>query len=105
MFSKSLKPLSIFWSFRGISPKPNNSFSFLPVVACPYIATPRNGTKNYQTEQENNLVGAHIIFECDEGTTLTGPEERICQENGEWTGEGDNDCVGELQWFLSCIIH
>ncbi|XP_072048399.1 sushi domain-containing protein 2-like [Amphiura filiformis] len=64
-----------------------------PIIVCPYIATPRNGTKNYQTEQENTLVGAHIIFECAEGFTLTGPEERLCQENGEWTGEGDNDCV------------
>ncbi|XP_072021726.1 sushi domain-containing protein 2-like [Amphiura filiformis] len=64
-----------------------------PVTVCPYIATPRNGTKNYQTDQENTLVGAHIIFECAEGFTLTGSPERICHENGEWTGEGDNDCV------------
>ena len=49
----------------------------------------------YQTDQENNLEGAHIVFACDEGLTLTGPEERICQENGQWTGEGDNDCIGK----------
>ena len=49
----------------------------------------------YQTEQENNLEGAHIVFACDEGLTLTGPEDRICQENGQWTGEGDNDCIGK----------
>ena len=76
--------------------------TYLAVTSCPFIPTPRNGTKTYQTEQENTLVGAHIVFGCEEGLTLTGPEERICQENGDWTGEGDNDCVGKLSRY--CML-
>ena len=28
-----------------------------------------------------------VVYKCDEGYSLIGPSTRICQSNGEWSGE------------------
>ena len=66
------------------------------VAACPYLATPTNGTKSYKDKkQQNNLEGAVVQFTCNEGLEVSGPAERTCQESGKWTGSGETECLGE----------
>ncbi|CAF99249.1 unnamed protein product, partial [Tetraodon nigroviridis] len=53
------------------------------VVACGYIAAPTNGKK----VGSSYLQGAKLQFSCNDGYALRGSQERVCQENGQWSGE------------------
>lgn len=57
------------------------------VISCGRLPPPANGNKQGTTY----LQGAKVLFSCDEGYTLKGSEERICQGNGQWSGE-DTSC-------------
>ncbi|KAF7661677.1 hypothetical protein LDENG_00254980 [Lucifuga dentata] len=59
-----------------------------PVISCGWLSPPSNGTK----EGTTYLKGAKVRLSCDEGFTLEGPEVRMCQENGQWSGE-DTNCI------------
>ncbi|XP_038589592.1 sushi domain-containing protein 2-like isoform X1 [Micropterus salmoides] len=59
-----------------------------PVVSCGWLSPPNNGKK----EGTTYLQGAKVLFSCDEGYTLKGSAERVCQQNGQWSGE-DTNCV------------
>lgn len=54
-----------------------------PVVSCGWLPPPVNGKKEGTTYTE----GSTVRFSCIEGKTLKGSEERVCQANGEWSGE------------------
>ncbi|KAM3874287.1 sushi domain-containing protein 2-like [Diretmus argenteus] len=54
-----------------------------PVVSCGWLSPPINGKK----EGTRYLQGAMVRLFCDDGYTLEGSEEHICQEDGLWSGE------------------
>ncbi|KAM9338426.1 sushi domain-containing protein 2-like [Symphorus nematophorus] len=58
------------------------------VVSCGWIAPPMYGMKIGTTY----LKGATVKFSCNDGYTLKGSAERVCQDNGRWSGE-DTSCV------------
>ncbi|KAK9532590.1 hypothetical protein VZT92_009967 [Zoarces viviparus] len=58
------------------------------VISCGRLSPPNNGKK----EGTTYLQGAKVQLSCDDGYTLTGSAERICQEDGRWSGE-DTNCV------------
>ncbi|KAF7217070.1 sushi domain-containing protein 2 isoform X1 [Nothobranchius furzeri] len=58
-----------------------------PVLSCGWIPPPNNGKKLGTTY----LKGAKVQFSCDEGYTLRGSAVRLCQKNGQWSGE-DTSC-------------
>ncbi|XP_072228345.1 sushi domain-containing protein 2-like [Leuresthes tenuis] len=58
-----------------------------PVITCGWLPPPTNGKK----EGTTYLQGATVRFSCDEDFTLKGSAERICQNNGRWSGE-DTSC-------------
>lgn len=53
------------------------------VVACGYISAPTNGKKVGSLY----LQGAKLQFFCNDGYLLQGSQARVCQENGQWSGE------------------
>uniref|UniRef100_A0ABM5GM24 Sushi domain-containing protein 2 isoform X2 n=1 Tax=Pogona vitticeps TaxID=103695 RepID=A0ABM5GM24_9SAUR len=57
--------------------------SLQPVVSCGWLAPPSNGKK----EGTNYLVGSVVRFHCNHGYSLAGASERMCQDNGAWSGE------------------
>ncbi|XP_061590171.1 sushi domain-containing protein 2-like [Cololabis saira] len=59
-----------------------------PVMSCGWLPPPNNGKKQGTTY----LQGAIVAFSCDEGYTLEGSAQRVCQRNGQWSGE-DTSCV------------
>eukprot|EP00066_Takifugu_rubripes_P013973 XP_011603239.1 PREDICTED: sushi domain-containing protein 2 [Takifugu rubripes] len=60
-----------------------------PVAACGYVAAPANGEKL----GVSYVQGAKLTFSCNDGYTLQGSQDRVCQENGQWSGEMAQ-CVG-----------
>ncbi|XP_029300731.1 LOW QUALITY PROTEIN: sushi domain-containing protein 2-like [Cottoperca gobio] len=59
-----------------------------PVISCGWLSPPSNGTKDGTTY----LQGFKVQLSCDDGYTLKGSAVRVCQENGQWSGE-DTNCV------------
>ncbi|XP_037387654.1 sushi domain-containing protein 2 isoform X2 [Pygocentrus nattereri] len=60
------------------------------VVSCGWLQPPRRGHK----EGTLYLQGAKISFSCDHGYCLHGSQERVCQEDGQWSGN-DTHCVSD----------
>ncbi|XP_031133889.1 sushi domain-containing protein 2-like isoform X2 [Sander lucioperca] len=58
------------------------------VISCGWLSPPKNGKKKGTTY----VQGAKVQLSCDDGYTLKGSAERICQENGQWSGD-DSNCV------------
>ncbi|XP_038073405.1 sushi domain-containing protein 2-like [Patiria miniata] len=52
-------------------------------VTCDGLMEPANG----QVEVSSNNVGGVARFTCDDGYTLRGNSELVCQENGTWSWE------------------
>ncbi|XP_017307425.1 sushi domain-containing protein 2 isoform X2 [Ictalurus punctatus] len=61
-----------------------------PVVSCGWIQPPKHGQK----EGTLYLEGANVRFSCNHGYRLYGSQERVCQEDGRWSGE-DTHCVSD----------
>lgn len=59
-----------------------------PVVSCGWLSPPTNGKK----EGTTYLQGATVRFSCDDSYTLKGSMERVCQPNGQWSGQ-DTVCA------------
>lgn len=53
------------------------------MVSCGWLSPPAKGKK----EGTSYLQGSTVRFSCDDDYTLKGSEERVCQENGQWSGE------------------
>ncbi|XP_008324072.1 sushi domain-containing protein 2 [Cynoglossus semilaevis] len=69
-----------------------NHFSLVddlkPVISCGWLSPPENGKKVGTTY----LQGAKVQLSCSDGFTLEGSSERVCQEDGRWSGE-ETSCV------------
>ncbi|KAG7224012.1 hypothetical protein INR49_015269, partial [Caranx melampygus] len=59
-----------------------------PVISCGWLSPPSNGKK----EGTTYLQGAKVQLSCDDGYTLKGSAERVCQASGLWSGE-ETSCV------------
>uniref|UniRef100_A0A8C6THY5 Sushi domain containing 2 n=1 Tax=Neogobius melanostomus TaxID=47308 RepID=A0A8C6THY5_9GOBI len=53
------------------------------VVSCGYLAPPSNGMKNGTAY----LQGSRVVFSCEEDYSLKGSSERVCQPDGQWSGQ------------------
>ncbi|XP_071503248.1 sushi domain-containing protein 2-like [Diadema antillarum] len=72
------------------------------IITCQYIPTPMNGSKTFLREKNHN-VGSEIEFKCDEDFIPIGPEYRVCQETGQWSGGAQEDeIVNECLESLVC---
>ena len=52
-------------------------------IRCSNLTNPGNGRVNTTTNQ----VGGTAVYTCDPGLVLLGLDERICQADGQWTGD------------------
>ena len=65
--------------------------NFIPsVVDCGGLSSPQNG----QVILTNTTFGSIATYLCDEGFNLIGDMQRMCQSNGEWSG---NEPICESQ--------
>lgn len=55
----------------------------MPVVDCGSLAVVANGNHNFT----GTKFGYTASYECMDGYKLVGVAERVCQENGTWSGE------------------
>uniref|UniRef100_A0A7N8WP74 Sushi domain-containing protein 2-like n=1 Tax=Mastacembelus armatus TaxID=205130 RepID=A0A7N8WP74_9TELE len=70
-----------------------------PVVSCGWLSPPANGKK----EGTTYLQGAKVRFSCADSFTLKGSAERICQKNGQWSGE-ETSCVVSIIGAVTLIV-
>ncbi|XP_038073805.1 sushi domain-containing protein 2-like [Patiria miniata] len=71
------------------------------IVICGSVANPANGRK----EVSRGSVGGVASFTCDDGYTLQGDNELVCQENGQWSGEVPICEASGLQaWQIVVIV-
>lgn len=67
-----------------------------------YHAVVDCGTPGAVANSNYNLTGttfgAIVSYECMDGYSLVGVTERVCQENGKWSGE-EPSCICECMHF------
>lgn len=70
------------------------------VTSCGWLSPPINGKKAGTTY----LQGATVRLSCDDGYTLSGSAERVCQQSGLWSGEETSCVVPSMNklWNQSC---
>ena len=69
--------------FRGMS-VPINAYTITVVVDCGTLSAPKGG----QVELSGTGVDDKAYYSCNSGYVLVGGDERrVCQDNGEWSGE------------------
>eukprot|EP00731_Ephydatia_muelleri_P030223 Em0021g746a len=52
-------------------------------IRCPPLASPANGSVLF----EPRLVGTTASYSCNQGNLLEGIPQRVCQQNGTWSGD------------------
>ncbi|KAI4889571.1 hypothetical protein NFI96_028903 [Prochilodus magdalenae] len=62
-----------------------------PVLSCGWLKPPKYGQK----EGTLYLKGAKVSFSCNQGYRLHGSQERICEDDGRWSGE-ETHCVSAV---------
>ena len=63
---------------------------------CPSIGSLQHGLIH-----ENPFwKGEHVLFSCDPGYCLKGSSERVCLENGSWTGVQPSCVLGKIHLEL-----
>lgn len=61
------------------------------MVRCEDPGNPENGQRMY-------VAGATVSYTCNEGYTLVGQPRRVCQPNGEFSGEQPSCIPIESKW-------
>lgn len=64
------------------------TLSYFAVLSCGWLSPPDNGEK----EGTTYLQGAKVRLSCNEGYNLKGSAVRLCQADGQWSGE-ETRCV------------
>ncbi|KAK7895287.1 hypothetical protein WMY93_020612 [Mugilogobius chulae] len=64
-----------------------------------FLSPPENGMKNGTTY----IQGSRVVLFCDEGFTLKGSSERVCQQDGRWSGE-DTVCAPKATINVAGIV-
>ena len=82
-----------------------------PVVTCPPLEDPVNGTVSPASNKTHPLVYQTVVdISCDEGYRLEGSESRTCLSDGTWSGELTNCTCEFIALYMSgdsalfCII-
>ena len=57
--------------------------SFHSVVTCPPLQAPSDGSVKYSDRD----LGSVAEYSCDKGFSLKGDHARVCQSDGNWSGE------------------
>ena len=57
------------------------------VLCCAVIRCEEHMIENGNVVSNGTLLGAVAQYSCDETYVLDGPEQRICQDNGMWSGD------------------
>ena len=71
---------------------PLHSFLLSPVIECPTLTDPDNGTVSVG----GVIPGSNASYSCNEGFALLGTNERQCGLDGNWTLQ-EPTCAGALQ--------
>lgn len=67
-------------------------------TSCPNLAAPANGGINVIS----NKIGGVAVYGCKIGFVLNGNKKRVCQSNGQWSGQSPT-CQGTER--LNSPIH
>lgn len=62
---------------------------------CGPLPNPDNGAVSHP----NTVEGSSATYTCDEGFALDGEETRVCQGDGNWSGE-EPVCLGMYMDFM-----
>ena len=71
--------------------------SLSSVIDCGPPEIPQNGYVTLPSGQTH--LDDYVLYSCGTGYTLEGREQRVCQENGLWSGDMPG-CLGELNLFI-----
>ena len=69
-------------------------------VRCSNLPNPSNGRVN----QQGNEPGDRATYTCNSGYELIGSSTRICQTNGQWSGDAPT-CERESKYAVLKIQH
>ena len=69
-----------------------SKFLSLPVINCGPPDIPQNGYVILRSER--TYLDDYALYSCGSGYSLEGKEQRVCQENGLWSGDLPG-CLGE----------
>ena len=70
---------------------------FLVGINCGYLATPLNGVVDFVSDTS---LGSSAQFSCIRGFRLEGDSVRVCQSNGDYSGEQPS-CISELSNIIT----
>ena len=70
---------------------------FPSVVSCDTLERPDNGRISYSNSTE---YGSVATFSCNAGYSVSGHNQRMCMENGKWSGSTPN-CTGMITYSKS----
>ena len=74
------------------------------IVVCPTLSNPQNGRVN----QRGNKPGDRASYTCNSGYELVGQSTRICQNNGQWSGDAptcDSKAIVSCLYSVFAIYH
>ena len=69
------------------------SYLFITAVQCPHPLNISNGTVNETWLSSGQQL---LVYSCNDGYTLDGTKERVCQYNGSWN-DTEPSCIPEAE--------
>ena len=67
------------------------SYYLYLAVDCGSLNNPRNG----EVTLTGTTLRSEALYSCNSGFVLVGENRRVCQTNGEWSGEAPT-CTGSM---------
>ena len=71
---------------------------YISVADCGFLMNPGNGVVTIN----GRTFGSTATYQCNEGFNLIGDMQRMCQNNGEWSG---NEPICESQLLKHLSLH
>lgn len=75
---------------------------WLPDVTCEELVAIANGGITYDNSDWPLLPGTTAVYSCQASFELQGPETRICETNGSWTGPQEQQCISKPGSHCAC---
>ena len=77
----------------------------IAVVNCSALTSPANGTVSPRSCLSRSTYSQTCSFSCNTpGYVLEGTSARVCDKNGDWTGNKDTFWRG-IEYFLLQVLH